>query len=81
VFLIFFSQAPAGSFAKTVHRTVFTLGPSKKKQETLALDCSTTRYFLNSEIQQTPPKAFGVKQRWIFSEFSKSALRTGWLRR
>ncbi len=44
----------------------------KKKQKSLALDCSTTRYFLNSEIKRTPPKAFGVKQRLIFSESSKS---------
>ena len=53
----------------------------KKKQKTLAHDCSPTRDFLNSEIQRTPPKAFGVKQRWIFTEFSKSDLRAGWLLR
>ncbi len=49
----------------------------KKKQKSLALDCSPTRYFLNSEIKQTPPKAFGVKQRLIFTEFSKSGSPAG----
>jgi hypothetical protein len=39
----------------------------EKKQKTLALDCSPTRYFFNSESTNF------ASNSWIFPEFSKNA--------